>query len=423
MNDQIKIQPMGMDKFVAHVPGSKSFTHRMLICAALAKGISIVENGLVSEDTFLTMKGLNQLGAGISHAGNQFSVTGTGGELTPCSDPINLNNSGTSMRLLAAVAALGSGSYTLTGSRRMQERPIMDLAETLSSLGIKTSTTSGCPPIIVEGASIAGGKASVNCGISSQYLSALMLIGPYTENGLEIEVTEGPVSKPYIDMTVSVMETMGVTVIREGYNWFSVPGNRQYNAGRYIVESDASGAGYFWAAAAITGATITVEDTSTISLQGDSRFALVLQSMGCSLDESGNGITISGGDLKGITVDMGSMPDMVPTLAVVAAFAHGETKIENVAHLKAKESDRLTSVVAELNKMGVDAQCDDAGMTIQGGKPKGAVIDTYNDHRIAMSFAVAGLVTPGVVINNPSCVEKSFPGFWIEWEKLCQGGG
>ena len=422
MENQIKIQPMVVKEFVAHVPGSKSFTHRALICAALASGVSVVKNGLVSEDTLLTMKGLNQLGAQISRDGSEFTVVGTGGRPAPCSEPIHLNNSGTSMRLLSAVAAIGSGTYTLTGSQRMKERPIKDLTDALSSLGVKTTAANGCPPVTVEGSVLKGGGTSINCGISSQYLSALLLIGPYTEQGLEIEVTDGPVSKPYIDMTVSVMEKMGVSIKRDGYNWFKTPGNSSYTPGKYTVESDASGAGYFWAAAAVTGASITVADTSTISFQGDSRFAHVLKSMGCGLEEDQGGVTITGGPLKGIEVDMSAMPDMVPTLAVVAAFASGKTKITNVAHLKAKESDRLTSVVTELNKMGVEACCDDSSMTIQGGGPKGAIIDTYNDHRLAMSFAVAGLVTPDTIINDPSCVEKSFPEFWDEWKKLHREG-
>ncbi len=418
MDSQITIKPLGIQEHTAHVPGSKSFTHRMLICAALASGKSVITNGLVSEDTFLTMDGLNKLGATITHSGNQFQVQGTGGKFVRHEVPIFLGNAGTTIRLLTAVAAMGTGAYTLTGTERMQERPIQDLAQALKGLGVPTETKNGCPPITVQGTAIEGGKVSINCGISSQYLSALLLIAPYTKNGMEITVTEGPVSKPYIDMTLSVMETMGVSVERDGYNWFSVTGQSTYQPGNYTVDTDASGAGYFWAAGAISGATVWVPGTQTSSCQGDSRFALILKSMGCRMDENQDGIAISGGELQGITVDMGNMPDMVPTLAVVAAFAKGQTRIENVAHLKAKECDRLTSVVTELNKMGINATCDDSGMVIEGGKPSGAVIDTYDDHRLAMSFAVAGLLTPGTVINNPSCVEKSFPGFWEEWEKL-----
>ena len=419
MESQITIQPMGgASELIANVPGSKSYTHRMLMCAALAQGVSQVKNGLVSEDTFLTMDGLNKMGVSVRHDGDRFWVSGTGGQLSRYSDPIHLGNAGTTLRLLCAVAAMGVGTYTLTGTERMQERPILDLAQSLNNLGVPVETTNGCPPIKIQGTAIRGGKVSINCGMSSQYLSALLLIAPYTQEGLEIVVTEGPVSKPYIDMTLSVMQTMGVTVQREGYNWFSVPGQTQYQPGEYTVEADASGASYFWAAAAITGTTVKVAGTRSASCQGDCRFAYILKSMGCRLDETPHGLAITGRELKGITVDMGNMPDVAPTLAVVAAFAKGETRIENVGHLKAKESDRLTAVVTELNKMGIKASCTDTGMTIVGGKAHGATIDTYNDHRIAMSFAVAGLLTPGTIINNPLCVEKSFPKFWDEWKKF-----
>ncbi|ACL03459.1 3-phosphoshikimate 1-carboxyvinyltransferase [Desulfatibacillum aliphaticivorans] len=418
MESQITIRPMGKTELTAMVPGSKSYTHRMLICAALADGLSQVKNGLVSEDTLLTMNALNKMGVSVRKERGSFWVNGTGGSLGRYEDPIHLGNSGTTLRLMCAVAAMGVGTYTLTGTERMQQRPILDLAQALEQLGVPVETNNGCPPIKIQGTAIKGGKVSINCGVSSQYLSALLLIAPYTQDGMEITVTEGPVSKPYIDMTVSVMKAMGVEIKRDGHTWFSVPGQSQYQAGEYMVEADASGASYFWGAAAITGATIRVAGTHSASCQGDSRFAYILKSMGCRLDETDEGLAVAGRDLKGITVDMGNMPDVAPTLAVVAAFAKGETRIENVGHLKAKESDRITAVITELKKMGVQASCTDDSMTIIGGKPKGAVIDTYDDHRIAMSFAVAGLLAPGVIINNPSCVDKSFPNFWEEWEKL-----
>jgi 3-phosphoshikimate 1-carboxyvinyltransferase len=403
------------------VPGSKSFTHRMLITAALADGASRLENPLHSEDTTLTARALGQLGARIETGSDgAFAVNGTGGRLQACSDPLYLGNSGTSMRLLTAVAALGRGEYRLTGSERMGSRPIAQLIDGLTQIGVPVHSlaNTGCPPLSVTGGHLRGGQLSLDCSLSSQYLSALLLIAPYTAEGLDITVSAGPVSRPYIDMTVAVMEDFGVGMAREGYRRFRVAGGRRYRAGRYRVEADASQAGYFWAAAAISGTTVTVRGTAGGSLQGDSRFIELLEAMGCRVAAGAEGITVSGGPLQAITADMGDMPDMVPTLAVVAAFARGTTTIENVAHLKAKESDRIAAVVSELNRMGVSARAGADGLTVTGGQPAGAVIETYDDHRIAMSFALAGLKVPGVVIRDPDCVKKSFPNYWQVFETL-----
>jgi 3-phosphoshikimate 1-carboxyvinyltransferase len=349
-----------------------------------------------------------------------FAVTGTGGRLQACSDPLYLGNSGTSMRLLTAVAALGRGEYRLTGSERMGSRPIAQLIDGLTQIGVPVHSlaNTGCPPLAVTGGRVRGGQLTLDCSLSSQYLSALLLIAPYTAEGLDITVSAGPVSRPYIDMTVAVMEDFGVGVAREGYRRFRVAGGRRYRAGRYEVEADASQAGYFWAAAAITGTTITVRGTAGGSLQGDSRLIELLAAMGCRVAAAAEGITVSGGPLRAITADMRDMPDMVPTLAVVAAFARGTTTVRNVAHLKAKESDRIAAVVSELNRMGVSARAAADGLTVTGGQPTGAVIETYDDHRIAMSFALAGLKVPGVVIRDPDCVKKSFPNYWQVFETL-----
>jgi 3-phosphoshikimate 1-carboxyvinyltransferase len=302
----------------------------------------------------------------------------------------------------------------------MQERPIQDLVEGLNQLGICAHCLqkNGCPPVHIKGAKFRGGKVDLKCGISSQFLSSLLLMAPYSKEGVEINIVEGPVSKPYVDMTIEVMSRLGVQVDREGYTRFQVPGGQVYRAGTYAVEPDCSQAGYFWGAAAITGKSVTVKDIRCSTQQGDVRFAEVLGQMGCEVTETPEGIRVSGSNLSAVSVDMADMPDMVPTLAVVAAFADGKTLIRNVAHLKAKECDRLGSVVTELNKMGIDARCTDSGMEITGGAPKGAEIDTYNDHRLAMSFAMAGLKVPGVVIRDEACVGKSFPTFWEVFETL-----
>ena len=403
------------------VPGSKSYTHRILIASALSNGECRVRNPLLSEDTLLTIQALRQMGICIDEPSNdQIIVSGGSGRLKPCADRIFLGNSGTSMRLLTAVAALGQGTFTLTGTDRMAERPIQDLIDALEQLGvrIRSKNHNGCPPVEIKGKKMSGGSVNINCRTSSQYLSALLLIAPYTDRGLEILVAEGPVSRPYVDMTVDVMDKFGVTVGREGYNRFKVDGKQTYRAGAYTVEPDASQAGYFWAAAAVCGTVIKVTGVTANSRQGDVNFAKLLATMGCEIAAEPDGIVVCGRYLRATDVDMGDMPDMVPTLAVVAAFAEGTTIIRNVSHLKAKESDRLTSVVTELVKMGIDARCSEDELIVTGGKPRGAEIETYGDHRIAMSFAVAGLVTPQTIILGENCVEKSFPNFWSVFEKL-----
>lgn len=410
----IKLIPQKVINSDVIVPGSKSYTHRILIAAALSDGICSIQNSLKSEDTLLTLNALRHLGVKIDENSDRLIVHGSRGVLKSVSDPVFLGNSGTSMRLLTAVASIGDGMYILTGTKRMQERPIQDLVDGLQQIGVfaRPVNSNGCPPVRVKGGKIKGGKIALKCGRSSQYLSALLLIAPYTEEGLDITVIEGPVSRPYLDMTVDVMGNLGVVVDRDQYHNFKIKGGQIYRAGSYLVEPDCSQAGYFWAAAAITGAEIKVKGTSKSSHQGDVRFTEVLETMGCKILTENDGIKVAGGSLSAIEVDMADMPDMVPTLAVVAAFAKGTTLIKNVAHLKAKESDRLGSVVNELLKMGIKASCNDTGMIIEGGNPRGAEIDTYGDHRIAMSFALAGLKIPGIVIRDEKCVEKSFPNFW-----------
>jgi 3-phosphoshikimate 1-carboxyvinyltransferase len=305
----------------------------------------------------------------------------------------------------------------------MRERPIQDLLDGLGQIGASARSVhnNGCPPVEVKGGKIAGGNVYLKCNVSSQFLSGLLLIAPFTAEGIDIHVVEGPVSRPYVDMTVDVMERFGIDITREEYDRFRIKGGQTYRSGRYIVEPDCSQAGYFWAAAAISGARIKVKGITRQSRQGDVCFTERLEEMGCVIHDEKDGIAVSGKPLSAITADMADMPDMVPTLAVVAAFAKGTTVIKNVAHLKDKESDRLGSVVKELSKIGIEASCSDTGMVIKGGEPHGNEIDTYGDHRIAMSFALAGLKVPGIFIRDENCVEKSFPDFWDVFKTLYNG--
>ncbi len=416
----IEIKPHRIGNCQVTVPGSKSYTHRTLIAAALSDGPCVIRNPLRSQDTLLTLAALEKMGATVDDHGNRIAIIGLNGHFKPCPDPIYLANSGTSMRLLAGVAALGEGRYRLTGTPRMYHRPIGHLLDALNQLGIHARAVegNGCPPVDVPGGGARGGAVAINCSVSSQFLSSLLLMAPCTPQGLAITVSHGPVSRPYIDMTVEILERFGIRVHREGYTRFDIAGGQAYRSGDYTVAADASQAGYFWGAAAIAGGSVTVRGVSADSSQGDVGLARVFEQMGCSVARRPEGITVTGGKLRAITVDMADMPDMVPTLAVVAAFAEGTTVIDNVSHLKAKESDRLASTCAELNKMGIAAVAEHDRLRVPGGRPHGADIQTYDDHRIAMSFAMAGLAVPGVRIVDPHCVEKSFPDFWQVWETL-----
>lgn len=410
----MKIIPRTLTDNVVRVPGSKSYTHRICMAAALSDGPCRVFGALDSEDTQLTLSALGNMGIAIGRTPEALFISGRKGCFDPCKQPIHLGNSGTSMRLLTGLAALGTGDYVLTGSNRMQERPISDLLAALQELGVSVASinNTGCPPVCVRGGTITGSRTRIDCSTSSQYLSALLLIAPCIAGGLIIEVTGGPVSKPYIDMTLDILDRFGISFSRQGYTIFHVPGSQVYRSGEYTVEPDASQAGYFWAAAAITGSRVKVVGITKASRQGDVRFTEVMAAMGCRVEHHADGISVIGGPMSAVTVDMADMPDLVPTLAVTAAFAQGTTVIENVAHLRAKESDRLEAVKNELQKMGIDARTTDTGIAVTGGPVHGSRIKTYDDHRIAMCFSVAGLKVPGVMIENETCVAKSFPGFF-----------
>jgi len=418
--NSIEIKTGPIKSGTVNVPGSKSYSHRMLIASALSSGECTVHNCLKSDDTHFTIKALEQMGVQIKDSNRIVSIKGKNGRFDASPEPLFLGNSGTSMRLLTALAALGKGRYVLTGNERMQERPLDDLLEGFGQIDVPVQSIkgNGCPPVEVTGREIRGGSLQLRCGTSSQYLSAILLIAPCTREGIDIEVIEGPVSKPYIDMTIQVMAACGIHVERSGYTLFKVAGGQTYQPGKYVVEPDCSQAGYFWAAAAVSGAGVKVRDITLDSLQGDIRLLKLFEAMGCRVQQEDNGIRLMGGTLNAIDVDMSDLPDMVPTLAVVSAFASGTTRIRNVAHLKVKESDRLASVADGLTRMGISATCTDDGLVVEGGRPHGAEIDTYDDHRIAMSFAVAGLVTPGVIIRDKHCVEKSFPDFWEVFSEL-----
>lgn len=419
----IEITPIERVSGTITLPGSKSFTHRALIAASLAEGESLLFNPLKAEDTQLTAQALRELGAQIDWSADRVLVQGTGGRLRVPEEPLYLGDSGTSMRLLTAVVALGHGCYRLTGSTRLCQRPIQDLLEALTLLGVGAISEqgNGCPPVTVRARGLAGGPTRVAGHTSSQFLSAILLISPFACKDVEIEVVGELVSRPYVDITLEVMSAFNVAYFRKNYQFFSVPAGQRYQARSYEIEGDASSASYFLGAAAITGGRVTITNLNPHSCQGDIGFVQVLTGMGCEIEQSAPGMVLRGRPLRGVTVNMADMPDLVPTLAVVAAFAEGETRITGVAHLRHKESDRLQTVTTELRRIGIEAVETADGLIIRGGQPHGAAIKTYNDHRIAMSFALAGLKIPGIIISDQRCVAKSFPEFWQYLDHLDRG--
>jgi 3-phosphoshikimate 1-carboxyvinyltransferase len=422
----IAIAPVAHLDAVVTVPGSKSLTQRALIAAALAQGPSRLIGPLASEDTHFTMEALRAMGMRCDETDPEcWLIEGGGGVIASPGKDIFLGNNGTATRFLTSVAALGQGRFHITGSERMAQRPILPLMQALQGwqVDIISDAGSGCPPLTILARGLAGGKTVLPEGKSSQYLSSLLLVAPYAKVPAELEVQGEIFSKPYVEMTLAVMAAFGIRVeAAAGLNFFRIP-QGQYQGRTYQIEGDASGASYFWAAAAVTGGRVTVTNVPVPSLQGDARLLPYLARMGCRIEQTGAGITVVGSQsLEGIELDMGDMPDVAPTLAVVAAFAEGTTVIKNIAHLRIKECDRLSAVVTELRRMGAEVEEEEARMIIHGRAGgtnlHGARIQTYNDHRMAMCFAVAGLRIPGVEITGEECVVKSFPDFWERFGRL-----
>lgn len=409
------------------IPGSKSISHRMLICASMASGTSTVKNLLNSDDIQYTMSALSNMGAVVTEKdrnfqeGDTIEVTGFSGCPKKFDKDIYLGNSGTSMRLITGIAALGTEPYVLTGDDRMQERPMGDLLKALRMAGVEADSRhgNGAPPVVIKGGSAVGGEISLDCSQSSQYLSAMLMMGAVLPKGLRINLPGKAVSAPYVDLTMDIMKQFGVNAGRISDTLYEVPGNQIYRAGHYVVEPDLSNASYFWAAGAVSKSMVTVKDVNQNSLQGDKRLLDIFRHMGCTVDSNSQGIGVCGGDLNGVEVDMSDIPDVVPTLAIVASFAKGTTKVVNIEHLREKECDRITAVVSQLRKMGVEASEGQDWLSVTGCKNhKGAVIETFNDHRIAMAFSIAGLKVQGIEIENEGCVAKSFPNYWDKFDSL-----
>jgi 3-phosphoshikimate 1-carboxyvinyltransferase len=404
------------------VPGSKSLTNRALIVAALANGSSTLTGSLDSEDTQVMVDSLGRLGIPVVHdpPSASISVTGCGGLIPVDHAELFVANSGTSLRFLTALVTLGRGTYTLDGTPRMRQRPVADLLSALAGLGsdVRSDLGTGCPPVTVHADGLDGGYASVKGSVSSQFLSGLLMALPYAHDRTTVEVEGTLVSRPYVAMTLAVMESFGVRAGNRGFRRFDVRPGR-YRGRIYAIEPDASAASYFFAAAAITGGTITVEGLGAGSLQGDLAFVDVLEHMGCTVVRSEHATTVTGGRLRGVDVDMNAISDTVMTQAIVTLFAAGVSRIRNVGHIRHKETDRIAALATELRKLGARVdEHDDGLIIIPPERIAPATIATYDDHRMAMAFALAGFKAEGITILDPGCVAKTYPRFWDDLTRL-----
>ncbi|MFX0100943.1 MAG: 3-phosphoshikimate 1-carboxyvinyltransferase [Candidatus Hodarchaeota archaeon] len=421
----IEIKPLKQpfDK-VFTIPGSKSITNRAMIISALADGESTLNNVLFSDDTRYMMDALRQLGIQIDvdEEGKKVVITGSNGEFSIPRDKIYVGNSGTCMRFLTSMLCLGKGEIVMDGNERMRERPIQDLIDGLKHLGtrIESINNDGCPPLKIHADGLDGGVVEMPGDKSSQYFSSILLSAPYARDDIEVKVIGELVSRPYVEMTTKMMQGFGAKVSYKDKNAIEVKNNPKYKGKNYYIESDFSSASYFMAAAALTGSKITLKYLPSNSLQGDSRFIEILRQMGASVKQGEDGIEVEGsGALNAIDTDMFDCSDLVPTVAVLACFARGTTNIKNVKNIRYKETDRLSAISNELKKIGASVVERDDGLEIRGdGVLKGALIETYDDHRIAMSFSLAGMKIDGVRIIDPACVNKTFPSYFEMLKRL-----
>ena len=407
---------------IVRVPGSKSLTNRALLIASLANGKTRLTNALFSDDSCYFAKALQTLGFDIQldETNHEMTVTGLGGKIPAKQAELYVGNAGTAARFLSAFLTLGNGEYILDGDSRMRGRPIQDLIGALNQLGVELEAKNNCPPVEIFAKGLPGGKTKIAGNISSQFLSALLMVAPYAKSPIEIEVTTELNSKPYVDMTIAIMQDFGVEIKRQGYNYFIIHPSFFSPLSSYSIESDASAASYFFAAPAICVGTVRVENISRTSKQGDIAFLDILQQMGCIIKETDNFIEVTGTKtLSGVDVDMRDIPDTAQTIAAIAPFGSSPTRIRGIASARVKETDRIHATCTELVRLGVRVEEHDDGMTIYPCDDiQSATIQTYNDHRMAMAFSLIGLRADGITIENPSCVAKTFPKFFEVLDSL-----
>ncbi len=415
----VLIEPLGrpIDADVV-VPGSKSVTNRALICAVLAEGPSQLTGVLDADDTQAMLGVATAVGAEVTQGDtpDAYTVVGTGGVLRPGPVSLDVRMSGTTARFATPLAARGTGAYLVDGAPEMRARPMGESAASLRSVGV--GVEGDTLPLTVRGG-FTGGSLTLAADVSSQFASGMLLAAPGTKNGLHLTLEGDVVSRPYLDMTVEVMRSFGAEVEQPSPNEFIVAPGRGYVGTEYRIEPDASAASYFFALAAVTGGRVRIDGLGTESLQGDVDFVDVLAEMGADVDKGTDSIEVRGPDqLRGVDVDMSQISDTAQTLAAIAPFADGPTRITGIGFIRHKETDRVAAPVTELRRMGIDAVEEDDGFVIQPGQPQPATIETYHDHRMAMSFAITGLMTPGIDIADPGCVNKTFPTYWDVLESL-----
>ncbi|MBI4344317.1 MAG: 3-phosphoshikimate 1-carboxyvinyltransferase [Euryarchaeota archaeon] len=403
-------------------PPSKSYTHRAFVIAALAEGRSTIRRYLKAGDTLSTLKALRAFGVRLE-VGEEVAIEGTGGRLKAPPGPIDCENSGTSIRLLSSLAAL-DGPATLTGDQSIQRRPMGPLLEALAQLGVEARSLKGDgnPPVQVGGGGLRGGRAEIKGDVSSQFISSLLISAPYAREDVELVITTPLKSRPYVDVTLEIMGRFGVDVENRDYRRFIIPAGRRYRGQDYGVEGDYSSASYFLALAPLTKSRVRVGNLNPSSNQGDRQILAILEDMGAEVERSSGGVTVAGGRLEGIEVDLGDTPDLLPTVAVLGARAEGRTVIRNVEHARYKETDRLRACSLELRKLGARVEEARDGLVIEGGSLRGARVESYGDHRMAMAMTIAGLSADGTtIVEGVECVQISFPGFYDLIKGLCPG--
>jgi len=425
MTDCIAIRPATgpVDADVV-LPGSKSYTNRALLMAALATGESVIEQALASEDTERMINALRALGVRVRDdpgSASNLIVTGCDGAWPSTEVELFVGNAGTAMRFLTAATTLGRGRFVLDGVSRMRERPIQPLLNGLAQLGAsaRSQFDNGCPPVIVEANGLRGGRARMPGHLSSQFFSALLLTAPYAERDVEVVVDGELVGRPYLTMTAASMACFGVALEHDDFSRFTVRAGQRYRAQRYLVEPDASSASYFFAAAAVTGGRVQVRGLTLDSAQGDVQFVRVLEAMGCRVTASSDALEVIGPDeLEGLEVSLRDLPDMTPTLVAIAPFARTPVTIRDVGFIRHHETDRLHALATELSRLGACVRELDDGLVIEPSPLHGATLATYDDHRMAMALAVTGLRVPGIELCNPDCVAKTFPNFFDTFSRL-----
>lgn len=410
---------------VVHPPGSKSQSNRALVLAAMADGVSRIDDLLEADDTRLMVAALQGLGVAVDWdtATRRSTVRGCGARWPNDDVTLECGNAGTVARFLTAACTLGVGDYEIVGSPRMRERPLRPLVDSLNDLGASVLLANGEGlPVHVAARGLRGGTTELRADASSQFLSALLMAAPLSRGDVMISLPTAPTSAPFVRMTLSMIEQFGAACVADGMERFVVPGMQHYRAQETRIEPDATAASYFFAAAAVTGGRISVPGLGRASLQGDLGFLDVLKRMGCEVRIVAREASVVGpadGRLRGVDEDLGGMPDVAQTLAVLALFAEGPTRIRNVANLRLKETDRQAALAAELQKLGAEIELHDDGLTIVPPKTlRAAAIDTYGDHRMAMSFAIAGLRLDGIIIRDADCVRKTYPDFFADWERM-----